>query len=68
MSTSLQLSLHGIKCCSCLARVEEVLQKQQGVQSLKIDADARTASIEGDIPVDTIIAAIRDAGYDASVL
>lgn len=68
MRSSVRLLLHGTKCSSCLAAVEQALLKEHGVETVEIDPDSKTARIEADMPVTGILAAIRAAGYDASVL
>jgi len=66
MSNSINLSLHGISCCSCLAAVEEAVSKESHVQKVEIDPDTLTACVETDLRASHIIAAIKAAGYDAT--
>ena len=68
MPNTFQLSLHGIKCCSCLATVEQALQKVSGVEKVDIDQDSRTANVKTYASVESLIAAIKAVGYDATIV
>jgi copper chaperone CopZ len=54
-------------CEHCEARVEDALGEVAGVTSATADRENETATVEGDASVDALVAAVEDAGYDASV-
>ena len=65
---SLDLQVQGMTCASCVARVEKALRKVPGVLGASVNLATERATISADAPVaDAAIAAIRKAGYEASV-
>lgn len=63
MSTTLTVS--GMACDGCEETVIEALEDVSGVESASADHEAGTATVEGDAEVDTLVAAVEDAGYEA---
>lgn len=64
----LDLHIEGMTCASCVARVERALAKVPGVESASINLATETASLRVSGPVsEAAIAAVRNAGYEASV-
>jgi len=63
-----ELSLYGMTCAACAARIEKVLNKLDGVRAEVNFANetARVHYLPGLSSVEQITAAIRKAGYDAS--
>ncbi|CRL49009.1 heavy metal translocating P-type ATPase [Pseudomonas sp. URMO17WK12:I11] len=66
---SLELSIDGMTCASCVGRVERALAKVPGVQSVSVNLANERAHLEllGQIDPQTLIAAVTKAGYAASV-
>jgi len=66
---SLELSIDGMTCASCIGRVERALTKVPGVQSVSVNLANERAHLEllGQIDPQTLIAAVTKAGYSASV-
>lgn len=64
MSTT--LSVDGMSCGGCEQTVVEALEGVDGVERAEADHEADTATVEGDADVDALVAAVDDAGYDAS--
>lgn len=64
MSTSVTLT--GTSCGGCEANVVEALEGVSGVESATADREAGTATVAGDAAVDALVAAVEDAGYEAS--
>ena len=65
---SVRLSLDGMTCASCVARVEKALQRVPGV--LRADVNlaierAQVMRLAGSAPTAELIAAVQRAGYDA---
>ncbi|MGE8147923.1 heavy metal translocating P-type ATPase [Pseudomonas frederiksbergensis] len=66
---SLELSIDGMTCASCVGRVERALTKVPGVKSVSVNLANERAHLEllGHIDPQTLIAAVTKAGYGASV-
>jgi Cu+-exporting ATPase len=66
---SLELSIDGMTCASCVGRVERALGKVAGVKSVSVNLANERAHLEllGQIDSQTLIAAVTKAGYAASV-
>jgi Cu+-exporting ATPase len=62
-----EISISGMTCASCVARVEKALARVPGVESASVNLATETASVrsEGDV-LDAAMAAIRKAGYEAA--
>lgn len=60
------LTVEGMTCEHCEQTVEEALEEVAGVTEATADRDAETATIEGEAAVESLVAAVDDAGYDAS--
>src|SRR5665811_294729 len=63
-----ELTLFGMTCAACAARIEKVLNKLEGVHA-EVNFASETARVHylpGLASVEQLIAAIRKAGYDAS--
>ncbi|WP_104511303.1 heavy metal translocating P-type ATPase [Acinetobacter indicus] len=65
----IELSIDGMTCASCVARVEKALKKVPGVQQANVNLATEQAWVEADTTVsaDKLIQAIRKAGYDAQL-
>ena len=62
------LRVEGMTCASCVARVEKALKKVPGVADAVVNLATETATVEATRDVGAAaIAAIRKAGYEASV-
>ncbi|RON41849.1 copper-translocating P-type ATPase [Pseudomonas frederiksbergensis] len=66
---SLELSIDGMTCASCVGRVERALNKVPGVKSVSVNLANERAHLEllGHVDPQTLIAAVTKAGYSASV-
>ncbi|MFJ7109077.1 heavy metal translocating P-type ATPase [Pseudomonas sp. NPDC098740] len=66
---SLELSIDGMTCASCVGRVERALAKVPGVKSVSVNLANERAHLEllGQIDAQTLIDAVTKAGYNASV-
>lgn len=66
---SLELSIEGMTCASCVGRVERALAKVPGVKSVSVNLANERAHLEllGQIDPQYLIAAVTKAGYSASV-
>lgn len=59
-------NVENMKCGGCSSNVEKALADVTGVESVAVDLDAKTVSVEGDIDSASIAKIITDAGYPAS--
>ncbi|WP_338920826.1 heavy metal translocating P-type ATPase [Pseudomonas silesiensis] len=66
---TLELSIDGMTCASCVGRVERALAKVPGVKSVSVNLANERARLEllGQVDPQTLIAAVTKAGYGASV-
>ncbi|MFC0399692.1 heavy metal translocating P-type ATPase [Paraburkholderia rhizosphaerae] len=65
-----ELEIHGMTCASCVMRVEKALAKVPGVARATVNLATEKATVDADasVSVDTLLAAVRKAGYDATPL
>ncbi|MGV8890632.1 MAG: heavy metal translocating P-type ATPase [Pseudomonas sp.] len=66
---SLELSIDGMTCATCVGRIERALAKVPGVKSVSVNLANERAHLEllGQIDAQTLIAAVAKAGYSARV-
>ena len=57
----------GMSCAACSARVEKAVSAVEGVESCAVSLLTNSMSVEGSASSESIIAAVRAAGYGASV-
>ncbi|NUF22429.1 copper-translocating P-type ATPase [Acinetobacter oleivorans] len=62
-----ELSIEGMTCASCVARVEKALKKVDGVQEATVNLATEQAWVQADVSVNVedLIRAVKKAGYDA---
>ncbi|MBQ2768203.1 MAG: heavy metal translocating P-type ATPase [Clostridia bacterium] len=61
-----QYSVTGMSCAACSARVERAVSAVEGVSTCSVNLLTNSMGVEGTASADAVIAAVRDAGYDAS--
>ena len=59
------LQVEGMMCGHCKAHVEKALLAVPGVTAAEADLDAKTATVTGEADRAALIAAVREAGYEA---
>ena len=59
------LQVEGMMCGHCKAHVEKALLAVPGVESAEADLDAKTATVMGNADRTALIAAVKEAGYEA---
>ncbi|SDT54167.1 Cu+-exporting ATPase [Pseudomonas sp. Z003-0.4C(8344-21)] len=66
---TLELSIDGMTCASCVGRVGRALNKVAGVKSVSVNLASERAHLEmlGQIDQQTLLDAVSKAGYSASV-
>ena len=60
------LTVEGMSCGHCEQSVEEALEGVAGVEGATADRESASATVEGDADPDALVAAVSEAGYDAS--
>lgn len=67
--TTTVLHIDGMSCQNCVRHVTEALQKVAGVSSATVSLETASARVSshGHISVDALTAAVKAAGYSATV-
>ena len=63
---SITLTVEGMSCEHCEQTVAEALADVAGVENVTVDRESEQATVDGDADTDALVAAVEDAGYDAS--
>ncbi|MEA3088530.1 MAG: P-type Cu+ transporter [Paraburkholderia sp.] len=72
-----ELAIGGMTCASCATRVEKALAKVPGVAGVSVNLATETATVNfseaasdanSDADADTLIAAVKKAGYEATLI
>ena len=61
-----QYAVTGMSCAACAARIEKAVLNVDGVTSCSVSLLTNSMGVEGTAPSDEIIAAVRNAGYEAT--
>ena len=62
-----QYNVTGMSCAACSARVEKAVSKVPGVTACSVSLLTNSMGVEGTAAPETVIAAVREAGYGASL-
>ena len=62
-----QYTVTGMSCAACTARVEKAVSGVKGVISCSVSLLTNSMGVEGTADAEEIIAAVRNAGYDAVI-
>ena len=62
-----QFNVKGMSCAACSARVEKAVSKVPGVTSCTVSLLTNSMGVEGSASAESIMAAVRAAGYKASL-
>ncbi|EYR63493.1 carbonate dehydratase [Actinotalea ferrariae CF5-4] len=63
-----ELTIGGMTCSSCAARIERKLNRLDGVTAtVNFAMETATVRLSSPVPVETLVAAVVDAGYTATV-
>ena len=62
-----QYTVTGMSCAACTARVEKAVSGVKGVTSCSVSLLTNSMGVEGTASAGEIIAAVRNAGYEASL-
>lgn len=63
----MELRVDGMSCGHCEMRVGMALKRVEGVKDAKADHGKGVATItyDGEVDMDALVAAVKDAGYEA---
>ena len=63
------LNVEGMMCEHCVAHVKEALEGVEGVKEAKVKLDKKQAAVKlsENVPDETLVKAVKDAGYEATV-
>jgi Au+-exporting ATPase len=64
-TSTVELSIEGMTCASCVSRVEKALNAVTGVKTANVNLATERATVNGTASIESLIAAIDKAGYDA---
>ncbi|HKZ82177.1 MAG TPA: heavy metal translocating P-type ATPase [Anaerolineae bacterium] len=67
---TLTLPIRGMTCASCVSHVESALKEVPGVASVMVNLGTERATVQfanGSVPVEQLVTAVRDVGYDVPV-
>ena len=65
--TEVELQLNGVRCASCVGKVEKSLSSIGGVEQININLADRTALIVSSVAIPALIQAVEDAGFGAEL-
>jgi copper chaperone CopZ len=66
----LELAIHGMTCNSCALHVEKALERVSGVEHVRVpgwESGRAQVTAAGEVEAEELAAAVRKAGYKASV-
>lgn len=67
MSSEIRLNITGMTCGHCVAHTKKNLEAVPGVTEVDVTLEPGAAVVSGDAQVDALIAAVKEAGYEAVV-
>jgi copper chaperone len=62
-----ELKVEGMTCNHCKTSVEKALKSVPGVENAEVDLQEGKAKVQGNAPVDQLVAAVQEEGYTAQV-
>ncbi|WP_456378668.1 CopZ family metallochaperone [Thiolapillus sp.] len=67
MSTEIKLNISGMTCNHCVAHAKKSLEAVPGVNKVEVALEPGAAVVEGDVDAAVLLAAVKDAGYEAVI-
>lgn len=67
-SKTIELNIEGAGCASCVGKIEGALKNISGVESAEMNFADRTVTVKGSADADSMITAVENAGYQASLI
>ncbi len=65
--SKMKFEVRGMTCSACVAHVEKAVSKLEGADKVEVSLLTNSMNVEGDISPSDVIAAVKSAGYSASV-
>jgi copper chaperone len=59
-------NVQGMSCGHCVKAITQALHAKDSQAEVEIDLGTKTVKVESALPTDTLIAAIKEEGYEAS--
>ncbi|BCE00788.1 copper-transporting P-type ATPase [Marinicellulosiphila megalodicopiae] len=66
-ATEIELMIEGASCASCVTKIEGALKQIEGVELAQMNLAQQSVTVKGSVDVDTLINAIKQAGYSAKL-
>ena len=60
-------NVYGMHCAACSSRVEKAVSSLEGVLECNVNLLTNSMTVSGDVSSQTVIEAVRKAGYDAEI-
>jgi copper chaperone len=67
MSSETRLKITGMTCGHCVAHTRKALEAVSGVSEAEVSLEPGEAVVRGSARAEELIAAVREAGYEARV-
>ncbi len=67
MTNMIKLKITGMTCNHCVQNASRALEGVQGVETVELQLEPGSASITGTADTAQLIAAVKEAGYDAEL-
>ncbi|WP_456446923.1 CopZ family metallochaperone [Thiolapillus sp.] len=67
MSSETRLKITGMTCGHCVAHTKKALEAVPGVVEADVSLEPGGAVVKGEASADALVAAVKDAGYEAQV-
>ena len=58
-----EYSIEGVKCGGCVATVKDKLSKLENVDSVEVNIQEKTLTVEGDVAKESLQAALSDTKF-----
>ncbi|MHC9510612.1 heavy metal translocating P-type ATPase [Kangiella sp. M94] len=65
---TVELTIEGAGCASCVGKIEGALKNVSGVEKAEMNFADRTVTVKGRASSDSMVKAVENAGYKASVI
>ena len=65
--SEIRLKITGMTCNHCVAHTKKNLEAVPGVESVEVTLDPGSAVVKGSADPEALVAAVKEAGYEAVV-
>ena len=55
-----------MNCGGCVSSIQDALEGIEGVSNINIELASKTAAFETGVALDSVLATLKDAGYEAT--